>query len=483
MIEIHASTALTSQPNELSAVRPATDNGFKSFLDSLGAAARNVPVTASPADDLKHPVMDASKEPLQRVERGIQMTSKAPATSAPLNRTAQTKQGASKVSVQPDQDSQPVKETVNAPSSSTPKQVVNATADDDVEDVDDVQLNGTQEEPEDWTSKVVESLAYLGIKVDPQALAQLPPQETRELEVALRVGVKGLSEGQALPEVAHTVKELLPVGLENQDTLAPIVPAMAPNFELATATAPIAKVPNQEIQRLANRLGELANPVQVSITDTYKEISLAPAAGTQASVSQMTQELFTAVKPNGAAVKAEPNPLFRMDGLNNQIARTEATATAEVKTSYRPTGAASAVLAHQVYDEIQLRPGMDAREMSLKLWPRELGEVSVQVKVHDGERVDAKIQVQSEGVKQALQEHIAVLRENLSRQGLELGQLSVTVGDGQSQQQQQQEQARRGRGKPGSRGWETGVFESTATVQAGADTGRRNGLNSIDVLT
>jgi len=98
--------------------------------------------------------------------------------------------------------------------------------------------------------------------------------------------------------------------------------------------------------------------------------------------------------------------------------------------------------------------------------------------------VDAKIQVQSEGVKQALQEHISVLRESLSRQGLELGQLSVTVGDGQSQQQQHQEQARRGRGRPGSHGgWETGVFESTATVLAGADTGRRNGLNSIDVLT
>lgn len=488
MIEIHASNALTSQPGELSSARPAPDNGFKSFLDSLGAAARSAAMSAAhPADELKHPVLDAKSEQApQRIERGIRSTSTTQAASVATDRPAQAKPGAAKPMVRQDRDSALATQVddKDVVADRTPKAGAMDTG--RPQEIEDVQDDEADDAPEDWTEKVVESLALLGIQVAPQAVAQLPPQETRELEVALRVGVKGLSEGQSLPEVAQTVQELLPVGLEDQDQSAAMVPATAAAFEMSASVsnAPVSKAPNQELQRLAGRLADLANPVQVSITETYKEITMAPAAGTQSSVSQMSQELLTAVKPNGAAVKADPNPLFRMDGMNSPAIRPETSAAAEVKASYRPTGAASAVLAHQVYDEIQLRPGMDAREMSLKLWPRELGEVSVQVRVHDGERVDAKIQVQSEGVKQALQEHISVLRESLARQGLELGQLSVTVGDGQSQQQQHQEQARRGRGRPGSHGgWETGVFESTATVLAGADTGRRNGLNSIDVLT
>ena len=119
--------------------------------------------------------------------------------------------------------------------------------------------------------------------------------------------------------------------------------------------------------------------------------------------------------------------------------------------------------------------------MILKLWPRELGEVSVHVRIQQGERVEAKILVQNDTIRQALLEHTPVLRECLAKQGLELGSLSVSVGGG-GDAPSQERRGRSGRGRSGH-DWEDGIVQTSAFVPAGVDTGRRNGYNSIDVLT
>lgn len=152
--------------------------------------------------------------------------------------------------------------------------------------------------------------------------------------------------------------------------------------------------------------------------------------------------------------------------------------------AFRPGSPASEMVARQVFDgmHVLLTEGRD--EMRMSLWPENLGRVSVRLKIEDGERVDVRVLVQSDSVKQALDAAIPTLRETLSRQGLELGSLSVSVGGkdrgGEPGDPGGQGDPRRSASRRGAE-LEDAVA-SRAPLLRGIDTGWRNGRNSIDVL-
>lgn len=513
MIEINAAAG-EARKDGTSVQRPQSPTAFRSFLESLGGASKAVEASESRADAARRaprelpepraaesfaPRAEAAPEMRERVasrrngEKGVPARSERTRPEAPKEASRGRDQG--------EEASVPAAKVVQDEDASEVRSPVSGK----VADVDEVE----EEKPAaDWQDVVARTLGLLGIAVDPAKLQGLSGQELRELDVALRAGLKGLTEGQPLAQVAKLVGELLPIPLQS---VLPEAGAAQPHADLgkdaASVPGPVREHKTLEIGRLAERMAELVRPATEAVKPEPLVAKALPTEGAVEPAALLSEEqplLPVAAAKEGAKTETatvpaspklpeslkprteDPSAFLRLDPAGFQIQRTDLqeSAKAEAKAPlFRPSGPAGEMLAHQVYDEFQLRPGMDHREMVLKLWPRELGQVSVHIKMAENERVEAKILVQNENIRQALIEHTPVLRETLAKQGLELGSLSVSVGGGNGQSFGDSSGREGSSRRRGGRSWEDGVLETSVRVEAGTDTGRRNGFNSIDVLT
>jgi len=536
MIEINAAAGLGAAKDGNAVSRQANQGSFRNFLDSLGVAqgqAKDVaPVDREAQGMAPRGTREETVRPQVREERAVAMQERPAGKAQSVRSRQDASRGRDAVA---DAREQMVPATTEAATKPVPATKSAKPAPDaqevQVETVEVTVVEEIDQEDDslDWQEQVGRVLGALGIPFDAAKLADLSAQDMRELDVALRAGLKGLVEGQPLPQVAQLVGELLPTSLQAKSPMdpAPAVPQLAaatvqaaplqveaPREKAPAAIDPMRDHKTAEIGRLAEKITELVQPVKSSdpapleAKDTKGSKKLAVEAAAFATPIQElakedapllpvqqaketaaaqagNQEQIKPAVPFASAKKEDSSAFLRLDPSGFQIQRTDlqeaARAEAKPQATFRPSGPAGEILAHQVYDEFQLRPGMDHREMVLKLWPRELGQVSVHIKMGENDRVEAKILVQNDNIRQALLEHTPVLRETLAKQGLELGNLSVSVGGGNAQgDHEARDSSRRQRS---SRGWESGVLETTAAVAAGTDTGRRNGFNSIDVLT
>ena len=466
MIEINAPVRPASLKEKTSSVR-SKDNGFGDFLGAAGTSGNGLNSATPELTPVSKPVVSAVPHRSPTAKTGALNSS--PSDAAGL--------------ATPDSS---VDSSSPAPAQAS--QEPSVAEDDAAAEPAACELEKPKDDPtESWAQQATTALAQLGISVDAAKVAQLPPQGMRELEIALRAAVKDLQEGQSKEEVAQVVTQLLPSELEPtlQKDASEAIPALALAASASQGTTSDAALPlppsepnrqNQEIRRLSETVEQLTQPTEAAMPLTSTPTSSAPlpqaacadpAAAKPAATSKLRQEDLSA--------------FLRLGAVGAVATHSDAPVDARAPLSFKPSGTAGEVLAHQVYDEFQFRTGQDQREMILKLWPRELGEVSVHVRIQQGERVEAKILVQNDTIRQALLEHTPVLRECLAKQGLELGSLSVSVGGG-GDAPSQERRGRSGRGRSGH-DWEDGIVQTSAFVPAGVDTGRRNGYNSIDVLT
>lgn len=482
MIEINAPVRPASLKEKTSSVR-SKDNGFGDFLGAAGTSGNGLNSATPELTPVSKPVVSAAPHRSPTAKTGALNSS--PSDAAGL--------------VTPDSS---VDSSSPAPAQAS--QEPSVAEDDAAAEPAACELEKPKDDPtESWAQQATTALSQLGISVDAAKVAQLPPQGMRELEIALRAAVKDLQEGQSKEEVAQVVTQLLPSELEPtlQKNASEAIPtlalaASAPTAALASATAASASqgttsdaalpLPpsepnrqNQEIRRLSETVEQLIKPSEAAMPLTSTATPVAPSA----SLPQTACADPAAAKPAATSKlrQEDLSAFLRLGAVGAVAAHSDAPVDARAPLSFKPSGTAGEVLAHQVYDEFQFRTGQDQREMILKLWPRELGEVSVHVRIQQGERVEAKILVQNDTIRQALLEHTPVLRECLAKQGLELGSLSVSVGGG-GDAPSQERRGRSGRGRSGH-DWEDGIVQTSAFVPAGVDTGRRNGYNSIDVLT
>lgn len=523
MIEINA-VAGEARKDGASVQRPQSPTAFRSFLESLGGASKAAEA-AEPRVEAAKPAPRELPEPrakesfASRPEGAVAMRDTAPvrkngeshAPAAKTERKSTTPANGKPDEVQAKEGKPQTTGVVDGEVSQEAKPLSSEA----VGNADEVEEIDPEQPAEDWQDVVAKTLGLLGICVDPAKLQGLSGQELRELDVALRAGLKGLTEGQPVAQVAKLVGELLPVPLQSvlpePSQAQPVASFAGLTKDAASIPGPVREHKTQEIGRLAEKMTELVRPTLEPLkSETVTAAPLKPEAmaelPTQLGAVQAEEQpvLPVAAAKEGARTETatvpalpklpeaakprteDPSAFLRLDPAGFQIQRTDLqeSAKAEAKAPlFRPSGPAGEMLAHQVYDEFQLRPGMDHREMVLKLWPRELGQVSVHIKMAENERVEAKILVQNENIRQALIEHTPVLRETLAKQGLELGSLSVSVGGGEGQSFGNPSGREGSSRRRGGHSWEDGVLETSVRVDAGTDTGRRNGFNSIDVLT
>ena len=90
---------------------------------------------------------------------------------------------------------------------------------------------------------------------------------------------------------------------------------------------------------------------------------------------------------------------------------------------------------NQVIDRFTLNRTLESGNITLKLHPAELGELRMEIKVEQ-DNIKAHITTQNPQVQEILDRHLPRLREALEQQGLNLEQMTVTVGadDGSNSQ-------------------------------------------------
>ena len=81
---------------------------------------------------------------------------------------------------------------------------------------------------------------------------------------------------------------------------------------------------------------------------------------------------------------------------------------------------------NQVIDRFTLNRTLESGNITLKLYPEELGELRMEIKVEQ-DNIKAHITTQNPQVQEILDRHLPRLREALEQQGLNLEQMTVTV--------------------------------------------------------
>lgn len=170
------------------------------------------------------------------------------------------------------------------------------------------------------------------------------------------------------------------------------------------------------------------------------------------------------------------------DPLSAQAPETAASATPR---HLAPGGAASELIGRQVLEKIHVQLSEGHRELRLRLWPEELGEVRMSLRMTDSDTVHANLVVENDAVRQALLDATPQLKDALSRHGLDLERMSVSVNqkDAQEAGDRQDGKGRRNDARSGSRGsgWNDAQADLVGAIALGEDTGLRNGRNTIDL--
>ena len=152
----------------------------------------------------------------------------------------------------------------------------------------------------------------------------------------------------------------------------------------------------------------------------------------------------------------------------------------------KPGSMASEFIGRQVLEKVDVHLRQGKRELTVRLWPEELGEVRLSLRMGEADKLDARILVQTEGVRQALLDATPQLREALARHGMEMGRLSVNVDSGRSEAQMAGGERRDPDGRQGGRetprrGWREQEMEYAGALALGVDSGIRDGRNTLDM--
>lgn len=227
-------------------------------------------------------------------------------------------------------------------------------------------------------------------------------------------------------------------------------------------------VASERPEPLPAKVGSAAEGIVVSARTAPKETSQplvpAPAAASEPPVA-------TATVPAHGVFEA-PRPLDDAASIRG----------------VKPGSMASEFIGRQVLEKVDVQLRQGRRELTVRLWPEELGEVRLSLRVGEADRLDARIMVQTESVRQAILDATPQLREALSRHGMEMGRLSVNVDSGAPDSRGGSGTAGEDRPRGGQEqqprqrpAWRDESVAYATSLALGIDSGIRDGRNTLDM--
>lgn len=177
--------------------------------------------------------------------------------------------------------------------------------------------------------------------------------------------------------------------------------------ETEVAKEPENKVLSEETPETETTVGEKEVLVAKTVTETENsQMTGGEEKGNHdgAALMQGTQNAAVAKNDVNVAAQVQTDPLFE-SSLDIEQTRE---------------------LIHQIADHVRVQRSETLSSMEIQLHPVELGTVNLQVVAKDG-NVSARLAVQDEAVRAAMESQIVQLRETLQEQGLKIDAVEVTV--------------------------------------------------------
>lgn len=361
-------------------------------------------------------------------------------------------------------------------------------------------------------------LQALGFQVRPEDIAQLSPMDQKQLDSALEFATRNLQKGTDPSQVADCTALLLPRpwpldDLDGSPTSATTAIGgqktgklpdgyaqllAAAQAQLHAAIDPSAQVAPGAQAPAPKSVGAALAVQAASPADQGSSTRVASSATTVAVTGQSSTAALASAVAAPAKVQSAPatpqgtptDPALQvLQGLQQDTSPKDSqTVGSEVLAKQLPPGGpASEFIGRQILEKVQIQLSSGSRELSLRLWPEELGEVRLSLRMTDNDKVHAHIVVENEPVRQAMLDSTPQLRDALVKHGMDLERMSVSVGQKDAGSANSGFDDREdGNGTGGRRNGRGGTTSDQDVLVAlplvlGVDTGRRNGLNTLDI--
>jgi flagellar hook-length control protein FliK len=180
------------------------------------------------------------------------------------------------------------------------------------------------------------------------------------------------------------------------------------------------------------------------------------------------------------AAEAEQVPMgdgvMRMPGAGAQVQ--------DMKSTGHVTRTPDESVINQIADRLHGAVRSGITEVRVQLRPESLGEVQMRIRM-EGDVVVARIQVESQQVKQIVESNLQSLRDSLAQQNLTCGSFEVNVGNGWSQGMEQsfEQQTAQQNGAVNPAAVEPSHDDNAVAgldMTHGRDTGKRYGSNTVE---
>jgi len=351
--------------------------------------------------------------------------------------------------------------------------------------------------------RIASVLQMLGFQVKPSEIQELSPLDREQLGTALEFVQRNLQRGANPGAIAENASLLLPRDWPLDD--ADGSPLTNSDTSLATDSnttlpAGFADTLSELRAKIHASLGQGATETKHASTDATanpaavvdaKSLVSAQAGSGQGDPSSFKEkDSANASLPAGAKKSAGQDLSVQW---NQQLQQANVAAPASdvpatgVPRHLAPGGTTSELIGRQVLEKVHVQLNEGHREVKLRLWPEELGEVRLSLKMTDGEKVHANMVVENDAVRQAMLDATPQLKDALAKHGLDLERLSVSVSQKDAQEagsdggQGGKEQRQGGRNGRGNGGWNETQVGVAQELVMGEDTGMRNGRNTIDL--
>jgi len=368
-------------------------------------------------------------------------------------------------------------------------------------------------------------LQGLGFQVRPEQISQLSPMDRQQLDSALEFASRNLQKGTDPAQVAECAALLLPRPWPLDDRNgAPTSTASAMQGQ------EVLPLPAGFVQSLDQIRSQLRSALVASAAAPSDPAGVLPAPSTSASVvasvdqtaptakgdaSSKPQDLPNPASPsdvrkasatalasavaatsklsngNGRSIDPNSDPAIQvLQGLQQPAAQKDpgtGLVASDIQTRHLPPGGtASEFIGRQVLEKVHVQLSEGRRELSLRLWPDELGEVRLSLRMTADDKVHGHMVVENDSVRQAMLDSMPQLRDALTRHGMDLEKMTVSVeqkdagsaGKGSDDRGDPERRTGRGANRGGFRDEEMSV---SVPLTLGTDTGRRNGFNTIDL--
>lgn len=244
-----------------------------------------------------------------------------------------------------------------------------------------------------------------------KTVEEILPNLEEDLDIDPEVFEAVLKEASVIPADENPIDTELPVEKENE---TPVIEINVKSFEARSESR---EVKNEEVSQIEEPKEELnVSKALVSNETNAKE---------QNSNEDLSQTVKTeTVKPlNDEHEVKDPIVTF----TQNLIDKTrEALNAKEVTTVYTEVDAKAII--DQITESIRVEATPETTEISLRLHPESLGNVSVRISANHEGAMTAQFIAQNESVKAIIESQALVLRETLEAKGVTVEAVEVMVG-------------------------------------------------------